>query len=275
MHRTIGFIGGGNMAASLIGGLIADGWPSAKIYVSDPDTARREHLSELFAVHTEELNERIIEQCQIVLLAVKPQMMASVISPLKDLIKKQQPLLITIAAGICLSDLSRWCDNYHQLIRSMPNTPALLQSGATALYADPSVSEANKDIAETVMRAVGLTIWVEEEAQMDAVTALSGSGPAYFFYVMQAMEQAGVALGLTEEIARLLTIQTAFGAAKMAMESNDSPEQLRNKVTSPGGTTEEAIRILQENALHDLFNKAIQAAHQRSELLAKEHGLQS
>jgi pyrroline-5-carboxylate reductase len=191
------------------------------------------------------------------------------------LINQQQPLLITIAAGIRLSDLSRWCNGYHNMIRSMPNTPALLQSGATALYADPAVSDANKDIAETVMRAVGIAIWVNEEAQMDAVTALSGSGPAYFFYVMQVMEQAGIELGLPEETARLLTLQTAFGAAKMAMESTDSPELLRAKVTSPGGTTEQALQTLHENGLQELFNKALHAAHRRSQQLAKEHGLQT
>lgn len=275
MHQTLGFIGGGNMAASLIGGLIADGWPADRIYVSDPDAARREHLSELFSVHTDAQNERIIELCSTILLAVKPQLMASVINPLKSAIKQYEPLIITIAAGIRLGDLSRWSDNYHKLIRSMPNTPALLQSGATALYADPAVSNDDKAIAETIMRAVGITLWVNKEADMDAVTALSGSGPAYFFYVMQALEEAGVKLGLDEETARLLTLQTAFGAAKMALESTDSPEGLRGKVTSPGGTTEQAIQSLQQNELMEIFNQALHAAHQRSQQLAEEHGLQT
>jgi len=270
--KHIGFIGGGNMAASLIGGLIADGWKANNIHVSDPDASRREHLGQLFSIQTHADNIPNVMACDVLLLAVKPQMMADVISPLADSIASQKPLIITIAAGIGLADLSRWCGGYSNLIRSMPNTPALLQSGATALYADPSVNAENKDLAETIMRAVGLTLWLESEEQINAVTAVSGSGPAYFFYVMEAMEQAGVDLGLSAETARLLTLQTAFGAARMALESTDNPETLRQKVTSPGGTTERALGILEEGKLKQIFKQALTGASERSQELATLYG---
>jgi len=271
----IGFIGGGNMAASLIGGLIADGWLASNIHVSDPDQARRQHLGDLFAIQTHADNAATVQAANVLLLAVKPQMMADVISPLAEDIARKQPLIITIAAGIRLSDLSRWCNGYTRLVRSMPNTPALLQCGATALYADPSVNAESRDLAETIMRAVGLTLWLENEDQINAVTAVSGSGPAYFFYIMEAMEQAGIDLGLSAETARLLTLQTAFGAAKMALESNDSPETLRRKVTSPGGTTERALSIMDDAGLKQTFQQALAGARERSTELAKLYGQQS
>lgn len=264
----IGFIGGGNMAASLIGGLIADGWDSQTIHVSDPDTARLNHLQERFSLKTYSDNQAMLAHTSVVVLAVKPQLMAETIAPLASTISKQQPLLISVAAGISINNLSRWCADYKTIVRCMPNTPALVQSGATGLYADPAVNAQQRDLAETIMRAVGLTLWVDNEAQIDAVTALSGSGPAYFFYVMEAMEQAGVNLGLSADNARLLTLQTAFGASKMALESSDGPQSLREKVTSPGGTTERALNILQQGDLVQLFNEALSGAYERSQELA-------
>lgn len=264
----IGFIGGGNMAASLIGGLIADGWDSQTIHVSDPDTARLNHLQERFSLKTYSDNQAMLAHTSVVVLAVKPQLMAETIAPLATTISKQQTLLISVAAGISINNLSRWCADYKTIVRCMPNTPALVQSGATGLYADPAVNAQQRDLAETIMRAVGLTLWVDNEAQIDAVTALSGSGPAYFFYVMEAMEQAGVNLGLSADNARLLTLQTAFGASKMALESSDGPQSLREKVTSPGGTTERALNILQQGDLVQLFNEALSGAYERSQELA-------
>jgi pyrroline-5-carboxylate reductase len=276
MNTTqIGFIGGGNMAASLIGGLIADGWPADKIHVSDPDHGRRELLHSRFSVHSHDDNIATVQATDVLVLAVKPQSMSAVVRPLAAAIAQKQALLITIAAGINLTDLSRWCGDYTRLVRSMPNTPALVQSSATALYADPSVDAAGRDLAETIMRAVGLTLWVDSEEQIDAVTALSGSGPAYFFYIMEAIEEAGIGLGLSAKNARLLTLQTAFGAAKMALESADDPQTLRQKVTSPGGTTERALSELQQGDLKALLNQAIKAACERSQELAKELGQQA
>jgi len=270
MSKTsIGFIGGGNMASSLIGGLIADGWQADCISVSDPDNQCREHLSSRFSVHTTDNNLSILNTSDVLVLAVKPQVMAEVTQPLAAAVQQNAPLIISIAAGINMADLSRWLDGYHNIVRTMPNTPAMVQSGATALYADSSVDQAGRDLAETVMRAVGLTLWVEKESLIDAVTAISGSGPAYFFYIMEAMEQAGIDMGLSAESARLLTIQTAFGAAKMALESDDDPGTLRQKVTSPGGTTERALSIMEENQLKQIFGQALQAACDRSQELAK------
>lgn len=267
-ETQIGFIGGGNMAASLIGGLVTDGWDTNAIHVSDPDSERLAYLHERFAIQTHQDNNATVNAADVLVLAIKPQLMADIMSPLADSISTKQPLLISIAAGITLANLSRWCGGYKTIVRSMPNTPALVQSGATGLYADPSVNTGQRDLAETVMRAVGLTLWVENESQIDAVTAISGSGPAYFFYIMEAIEQAGVNLGLSTENARLLTLQTAFGASKMALESPDNPEILRQKVTSPGGTTERALSILDQGDLKKLFSQALSGAYERSQELA-------
>ncbi|NOY66508.1 MAG: pyrroline-5-carboxylate reductase [Gammaproteobacteria bacterium] len=274
-HTSIGFIGGGNMAGSLIGGLIADGWPTDKIRVSDPDNTRREHLSSHFSIQTSDDNIDILNSSDVLVLAVKPQVMAKITQALASSIQQTKPLIISIAAGINLTDLSRWLGDYKNLIRTMPNTPAMVQSGATALFADKSVDQSDRDLAETIMRAVGLTLWVDTEDQIDAVTAVSGSGPAYFFYIMEAMEKAGVDMGLSAKNARLLTIQTAFGAAKMALESKDSPGQLRQKVTSPGGTTERALSIMEDKQLQQIFNEALNGARQRSHELARILGQQT
>jgi pyrroline-5-carboxylate reductase len=268
-ETQIGFIGGGNMAASLIGGLVADGWDTNAIHVSDTDSERLAHLHERFSIQTHQDNETTVKSADVLVLAIKPQLMGDIMSPLADAISKKGPLLISIAAGITMTDLSRWCGDYKTIVRSMPNTPALVQSGATGLYADPSVSDDQRALAETVMRAVGLALWVENESQIDAVTAVSGSGPAYFFYIMEIMEQAGIDLGLSPENARLLTLQTAFGASKMALESSDNPAILRQKVTSPGGTTERALSILEQGDLKKLFSQALTGAYERSQELAK------
>jgi len=214
----------------------------------------------------------VIRQVDVVVLAVKPQIMREVTHGLAAAVQEQQPLVISIAAGIRLGDLARWLGGYSRLVRCMPNTPALVQSGATGLYADPSVSETHRNLAESILRAVGLTLWLDNEVQLDAVTALSGSGPAYIFYIMEAMEKAAVELGLSPESARLLTLQTTFGAAKMALESRDGPGELRRRVTSPGGTTERAIATLEEAQLHRIFQQAMQGACTRAAELAEQLG---
>jgi pyrroline-5-carboxylate reductase len=266
------FIGGGNMASSLIGGLIADGFDSRRITVSDPDSDKLAQLAARFDVHTETDNNTAIDQAEVVVLAVKPQALEAVARDIADTVVRVKPLVISIAAGIRESALRDWLGNEVALVRSMPNTPAMIQSGATGLHAGPGVSNQQRDMAESILRAVGLTRWVEDESQMDTVTALSGSGPAYYFLVMEAMEEAACEMGLDQETARLLTLQTALGAARMAIESSDSPATLRQKVTSPGGTTERALKILEEGELRERFAEALKGAQARSRELSEMLG---
>jgi len=271
-HTKIGFIGGGNMAASLIGGLIADGTSPAQIYVAEPDAQRAESLQQQFAVELTTNNTSLVEQSDVVVLAVKPQVLREVCQQITEAVKARRPLIISVAAGIRIGDIDRWLGTDNAIVRTMPNTPALVQCGATGLFANKRVDEPQREIAERIMRAVGLTQWLEEEALMDAVTALSGSGPAYFFLVIEALEQAGRKLGLSDESSRVLALQTAFGAAKMALESSEPAEELRHRVTSPGGTTERAIGILEEGDLRGLFEQALSGARDRARELAEELG---
>ncbi|RLJ19878.1 pyrroline-5-carboxylate reductase [bacterium endosymbiont of Escarpia laminata] len=267
--NSITFIGGGNMAASLISGLIADGYDPTHITASDPNTERLAYLAANYAIHTETDNDAAVQNADIVVLAVKPQVLESVVRDMAGAIWRHQPLVISIAAGVREAALREWLGEDIALVRTMPNTPAMIQSGACGLHASENVSDIQKDQAESILRAVGLTCWVTDESQMDAVTALSGSGPAYFFLVMEAMESAAIKMGLEAENARLLTLQTALGAARMAMESKDSPATLRKKVTSPGGTTERALGILQEGGLPALFEQALNGARDRSQELSE------
>lgn len=260
----IAFIGGGNMARSLIGGLLADGCSTHTLGVAEPDQERRTALHQQFGVHVSSDNLSIASQASVLVLAVKPQVLPAVATQLAATVQRDQPLVISIAAGVREPDLRRWLGGNVALVRAMPNTPALVRCGAAALFANPQVSREQRQLAENILRAVGLTVWVGDETLLDTVTALSGSGPAYFFLVMEALEQAGVQLGLPPEQARLLTLQTAFGAAKMALESVESPATLRTRVTSPGGTTERALAVLQGGGLESLFGAALTAACQRS-----------
>lgn len=268
----ISFIGGGNMATSLIGGLIADGRDPASIYVTDVDAGKLESLAEAFRVQTSSDNDEAVRLASAVVFAVKPQVMSSVVKGVAAAALAHRPLFISIAAGVREPDIRRWLAFDAAIVRSMPNTPALVGSGATALYANAYVTDEQRSLAESVLRAVGLTLWVDDEHLLDAVTALSGSGPAYIFLIMEAMERAGIALGLSKDHARMLTIQTAFGAAKMALESSDPPARLRTRVTSPGGTTERALDALVSGGLEHLMHKALEAAHTRSVELGDEFG---
>jgi len=274
-NTTLTFIGGGNMAASLISGLIADGWDPALIKVADTSTPRLQQLAEQFSITTTTSNHDAADHADVIVLAVKPQVIKPVARELADIVSQQRPLVISIAAGIPAAALGNWLGESAAIVRTMPNTPAMVGSGATALFANACVSEDQRSIAESILRAVGVAIWVEDEAQMDAVTALSGSGPAYFFLFMEALQTAGQELGLPEATARLLALQTAFGAAKMALESNEDAATLRHQVTSPGGTTEHAIRTFQEGALEALVSKALLASAKRSRELATEFGSES
>lgn len=264
----VGFIGAGNMARSLVGGLINSGVQPARLQAYDPDSQRLGQLADDFGIGRAPDNQSMLETCDVVVLAVKPQLMHDVVKALS--IGDEPPLVLSVAAGITTGALQQWFGADLAVVRAMPNTPALVRSGATALFATAQVSETQRDQAESILRAVGLTLWVTDETQLDAVTALSGSGPAYFFYVMEAMEGAAEKLGLPADVARLLTVQTAFGAAKLALEIEEDPRVLRERVTSPGGTTERAVQSLREGDLPALFERALRAAHERSIELARQ-----
>jgi pyrroline-5-carboxylate reductase len=270
--KTIAFIGGGNMAGSLIGGLVADGYNATKIFASDTDGEKLAALSARFGIRSASDNLDAVKRSDIVVLAVKPQAMERVAKDIADAIQQYQPLVISIAAGVREAHLQHWLGNNIALIRTMPNTPAMLQAGATVLHAGAGVTEQQRSIAETILRSVGLTCWVKDEALMDTVTALSGSGPAYFFLIMEAIEQAGTELGLPADISRLLTLQTALGAARMAMESSEGPATLRSFVTSPGGTTESALKRLETSGVRDIFRQALKDAKMRSEEISSMLG---
>jgi pyrroline-5-carboxylate reductase len=269
---NITFIGGGNMARSLIGGLISDGFSPDHIHVSDPEPLCLQALTDQYPVHIYSSNIEAAKVCDVLILAVKPQQLQSVVRQLATH-WQANTLLISIAAGIRIDDIARWLEQEQAaIVRAMPNTPSLVQAGATALTANAFVNTQQHELAESILRAVGLTLWVDSEAKMDAVTALSGSGPAYFFLVMEAMESAATEMGLDAESARLLCLQTAFGAAKMALESDETTKTLRERVTSPGGTTERALDELEDGGLRSLFENALVAAALRSRELANQLG---
>lgn len=271
MNSSIAFIGGGNMARSLIGGLLKQGWPNSQLSVSEPYAATREALAKDFPVNVGTDN-RAAAQADIWLLAVKPQMMRDVCSELADIAAARAPLVISIAAGISLSSLRTYLGPKAALVRCMPNTPALIGAGITALYADKDVSAPQRSLAEQILGSAGSTVWLDAEDRMDAVTATSGSGPAYFFLLMEAMQAAAQAQGLSAETARQLVLQTAFGAAKMALESDESAATLRERVTSPGGTTAAALAAFEAGDFRSTVNAAIVAATERGRSLAKQFG---
>lgn len=264
----ITFIGCGNMGQSLIGGLIANGHDLGALRGAEPDANKRQAIRDQFAIEVYADNHQAIADADVIVLAVKPQTLSATVSELSGHIRRSQ-LIISIAAGIRLATLGRILGIEQPVVRVMPNTPALIRTGASALYANPSVTNAQKDLAESIMRSVGLALWLDSEADMDTVTALSGSGPAYFFLVMEVLEKAAITLGLPVDQARLLTLETAFGAAKMALETDVDAATLRRQVTSPGGTTEQALKVLMEKGnIEQLFFEALSAAKHRSEELA-------
>lgn len=268
----IAFIGGGNMARSLIGGLIIGGVSPRHLRVADVNTDTLERLRTQYGVTTFTANTDAVQEAQVVLLAVKPQAARMVMLELSPVLQQYRPLVISIVAGLRSADLARWAGYDAAIVRTMPNTPALVQAGATALHANAAVNAVQREQAESVLRAVGLTLWLDDENQMDAVTALSGSGPAYFFLVMELLQRAATALGLPPETARLLTLQTAFGAAKMALESSEDAATLRHRVTSPGGTTEQALKIFEARRFPEIFEEALTAASRRAQELADQLG---
>ena len=267
---TLAFIGAGNMAGSIIGGLIDNGYDPEHIIASDPGLETLQSLQTQFGIKIAENNSDAVRDANVVILAVKPQVMKPVVTELAPALQHAKPMLVSIAAGITIDSLDDWSGGQLPIIRCMPNTPALLGCGASGLYANPQVSEAQKALAETVMNAVGISRWLDTESAIDAVTALSGSGPAYFFLLMESMINAGKQLGLPPETATALTLQTALGAARMAAKGDVEAAELRRRVTSPGGTTEQAINTFEQGEFRALVQSALDAAERRSRELAKQ-----
>ena len=271
MSKTrIAFIGAGNMAASLIGGMRAQGVDAELIRASDPGAETRERVAKEHGIKVVADNAEAIEGADVVLLAVKPQMMKTVCEALKPALKPNQ-LLVSIAAGITCASMKAWLGE-QPIVRCMPNTPALLRQGVSGLFATVQVSAEQRQQAQELLSAVGIALWLDEEQQLDAVTAVSGSGPAYFFLLIEAMTAAGVKLGLPAETAAQLTLQTALGAAHMAVASDVDAAELRRRVTSPAGTTEAAIKSFQADGFEALVEKALGAAAHRSAEMAEQLG---
>ena len=270
--KKIGFIGAGNMASSLIKGLIASGHPANHLWVSDTNQQTLQSLAANAAINTTTSNNDLVNAVGVIVLAVKPQILRQVAEAITRELKGHDILVVSIAAGISQESLSQWLGKNVAIVRCMPNTPALVQTGATALHANENVSDEQRDLAENILRAVGISLWVDHESELDAVTAISGSGPAYYFLLMEAMEKTALELGLDEQTARLLVQQTALGAAKIALEADESPEALRKKVTSPGGTTQQALETFEQGGFSQLVSKALHAARDRSIEMSKELG---
>jgi len=285
MPVKIAFVGGGNMARSLIGGMVRNhsgsedqttqpvkqGAEKGKttIVVSDPVTEVTQRLTQDFGVLAATSNKEAVELSDVVVLAVKPQQMHTVVSSLEGCFDGK--LLISIAAGVRCTDITKWSgSNDTAVVRCMPNTPALLQCGATGLFANDNVSETQRRQTENILSAAGSIAWVSDESQLDAITALSGSGPAYFFLLLEAMTESAVELGLSKELATQFAIQTAVGASRMASEGDIEPARLRKNVTSPAGTTEAALNSFYNDGLIDTVKRAMQAANDRAVELGNE-----
>ena len=274
----IAFLGCGNMAQSLIGGLISDGFNPADIIVADPVPQATDLANDKWQVEVAENNNAAVALADVVVLAIKPQQMKTVLTGLSGSLDDK--LLISIAAGVQTGDMRQWASESAgknatgkiAVVRCMPNTPALLQQGATGLYADNNVNDAQRTAAEKILAAAGTTAWVDSEEQLDAITALSGSGPAYFFLLIESMTNAAISLGLPKNLATNFAVQTALGAAQMAADSGLEPAQLRANVTSPAGTTEAALNSFNDDNFTQTVHSAMQAAKLRAQELSKELG---
>ena len=266
--HTIAFIGGGNMARSLIGGLIKTGRAPESLRVAEPVAGLRDALAADFGVRVRASGPEAADGAATWVLAVKPQVMREVCEGLATLAQIHRPLVVSIAAGIPTERIDQWLGGGQAVVRAMPNTPALLGAGATGLFANAAVGSGQREEAEALMQAAGLTAWIPDEALMDAGTAVSGSGPAYVFLLAEAMQAAGEAQGLSPDTARTLVLQTLLGAARMLAESGDPAAVLRQRVTSPGGTTQAAVESFEANGFRDLVAQAIAAATERGRQLA-------
>ena len=266
----ITFLGGGNMANAIIGGLCQQGFAASAIQVVEPVAANREQLAAAFGVRCVATIDTSALECDVLVLAVKPQQLREAVAPLSGKLERQ--LVISIAAGVRLADLGRWLGNYARLVRVMPNTPALIGAGISGLWAGAGVDDAGRAAAEKVLGAVGQTLWISDEAQMDAITAVSGSGPAYVFYFIEALRDAGLELGLPADTANKLAIETMLGAAKLAAQGPDDVSVLRQRVTSKGGTTAAAFASMAKDRLKETIIRAVKPANDRSRALGDELG---
>jgi pyrroline-5-carboxylate reductase len=269
MHMKINFIGGGNMARAIIGGLKQNGLDMSAITVLELDAQKRIDLAQEFGVKSTD-NYSVFNNTDVIVLAVKPQQLKEVCAKLNPALKSQ--LVVSIAAGVRSHDISRWLGNYSAIVRVMPNTPAQIRAGISALYAMPEVSNTQREQANIILAAVGKTLWLEDEAKMDAVTAISGSGPAYVFYFIEALQDAGLALGLNAEASKLLALETFAGASLLATQSKDDIKTLRAQVTSKGGTTEQGILTLETGNIKGIISKAAKAAADKSVMLGDQLG---
>jgi pyrroline-5-carboxylate reductase len=270
--ESVAFVGGGNMARSLIGALLRNGTSAASISVAEPDRDIRSRLTTDFGVAAYAQGIDAVEQADIVMLSVKPQVMREVCNTLGPVLAARRPLIISVAAGLRIAQIDAWLGSGFPIVRCMPNTPALIGAGASGLCANAAVDAAGRDRAEAILAGSGLTVWIDHEDLMDTVTGISGSGPAYFFLFIEALEEAGVAQGLPRETARRLAIQTGLGAARMATEDTESPARLRERVTSPNGTTAAALEAFNAGGLRELVATAVDAATRRGRALSQELG---
>lgn len=266
----LAFIGGGNMARAIIGGLLARDMKPADIVVVEPDASARLRLLAEHGVRAYEAPGPEMAGADAAILAVKPQNMREAATAAAPYLG--DPLVVTIAAGIRIADLARWLGGHRRVVRAMPNTPALVHAGITGLHAPPGTSDADRGLAERMLAAVGATVWFDSESDLDAVTAVSGSGPAYVFYAIEALEAAARELGLAEGASRSLALWTFVGATKLAIERGEEPAALRAQVTSPGGTTERAVGVLEAAGVRRHFIDAVKAACERSRELGDALG---
>jgi pyrroline-5-carboxylate reductase len=265
---TIAFLGAGNITQSLVGGLIQQGYPASRIWVTNPTIKKLHKLQSQYGLHITHDNQEAAHAADVIVLAVKPSIVLTVCDEIHAIVQQKKNWLISIAAGITTTAIQTAIKEACPIVRAMPNTPVKVNAGVTGLYANLQIDDEKRNYAETLFRSVGITHWVLHEHDLNAITALFGSGPAYFYYMMEALEAAAIAQGLTAEAAHLLTIQTAFGAAKLALESNMPLAELRQKITSPQGTTAAALTVLQQENVVNILAKAVDAARKRAEELA-------
>lgn len=279
--EKIAVVGCGNMGASLIGGLIADGYPAAALFGVEPDAGQRRKVQTQFGIRAGADLATGVADAAAVIMAVKPERLPAALAALRDAVRSSlkaeptavAPLVLSVVAGVRVATISKALDGLCPVARAMPNTPALVRAGATALFAPPDgprpVTTAQRALATRIMQSVGVALWLKDESLLDAATAVSGSGPAYFFLIIELLENIGVDLGLEREQARALTVETALGAARMLKETGADAATLRRQVTSPGGTTEKALQAFQDGGLEALLRRALGACHARSVELAR------
>jgi len=273
LHQShIAFVGAGNMASSIIGGLIESGHPAERISAADPFPDSLERLREIGPVATHSDNTAAVAAADVVILAVKPQVMAEATESIAGAVTSNKAVVISIAAGVTIASMQARLGPQSAIVRCMPNTPALLRCGASGLFANDTCSPQQREFAQLILSAVGTTCWVNSEEELDAITALSGSGPAYFFLFIEAMVEAAQELGLDKDVATRLAVQTSLGASRMALENDVDLVELRRRVTSPGGTTEQAIQSFEQDGLREIVARAVRAAADRAVEMARDMG---